>query len=48
MLVMAGLVRADDLEDSYTKLKADVEKKDADAVKGGGLQSAVTVGEDTA
>ena len=36
MLVMAGLVRADDLEDSYTKLKADVEKKDADAVKADG------------
>jgi hypothetical protein len=36
MLVMAGLVRADDLEDSYTKLKAGVEKKDADAVKADG------------
>jgi len=33
MLVMVGLVRADELEDSYTKLKATVEKKDAEAVK---------------
>ena len=33
MLLLAGLVRADDLEDAYTKLKATVEKKDADAVK---------------
>lgn len=33
MLIMAGLVRADELEDAYTKLKATVEKKDADAVK---------------
>jgi hypothetical protein len=33
MLLMAGLVRADELEDAYTKLKSTVEKKDADAVK---------------
>jgi hypothetical protein len=33
MLAVVGLVRADELEDSYTKLKADVEKKDADATK---------------
>jgi hypothetical protein len=33
MLGLVGLVRADELEDSYTKLKATVEKKDADAVK---------------
>jgi hypothetical protein len=33
MVALVGLVRADDLEDSYTKLKADVEKKDADATK---------------
>jgi hypothetical protein len=36
MLALIGLVRADELEDSYTKLKADVEKKDADAVKADG------------
>lgn len=36
MFVMAGLVRADALEDSYAKLKADVEKKDADATKADG------------
>jgi len=30
---LAGLVRADDLEDQYTKLKDAVAKKDADAVK---------------
>jgi len=36
MLVMVGLVRADELEDSYTKLKAAVEKKDADATKAEG------------
>src|SRR5208282_2585262 len=33
MLLMTGLVRADELEDAYTKLKSTVEKKDADAVK---------------
>ena len=33
MLALVGLVRADELEDSYTKLKSTVEKKDADAVK---------------
>jgi len=33
MFLMAGFVRADELEDAYTKLKATVEKKDADAVK---------------
>ena len=33
LLLMAGLVRADELEDAYTKLKSTVEKKDADAVK---------------
>jgi hypothetical protein len=36
MFALVGLVRADELEDSYTKLKADVEKKDADAVKADG------------
>ena len=36
MLALAGLVRADDLEDSYTKLKAAVEKKDPDAAKSEG------------
>ena len=30
---LVGLMRADELEDSYAKLKATVEKKDADAVK---------------
>jgi len=30
---LVGLVRADELEDSYAKLKATVEKKDAEAVK---------------
>jgi tetratricopeptide (TPR) repeat protein len=33
MVALVGLVRADELEDSYTKLKSTVEKKDADAVK---------------
>ena len=33
MFVMSGLMRADELEDAYTKLKSTVEKKDADAVK---------------
>jgi hypothetical protein len=32
---LVGLVRADDLDDSYAKLKAAVEKKDADEVKAG-------------
>jgi hypothetical protein len=36
MLALVGLVRADELEDSYTKLKAAVEKKDPDAVKAEG------------
>lgn len=33
LFALAGLVRADDLEDSYAKLKDAVSKKDADAVK---------------
>jgi hypothetical protein len=33
MFALVGLMRADELEDSYAKLKATVEKKDADAVK---------------
>ena len=33
VFALVGLVRADELEDSYAKLKATVEKKDADAVK---------------
>ncbi len=33
LFALAGFVRADDLEDSYTKLKDAVAKKDADAVK---------------
>ena len=32
---LVGLMRADDLEDSYAKLKDSVEKKDADGVKAG-------------
>jgi hypothetical protein len=35
MFALVGLVRADDLEDSYAKLKDAVEKKDADGVKAG-------------
>lgn len=35
MFALVGLVRADDLEDSYAKLKDSVEKKDADGVKAG-------------
>lgn len=33
MFALVGLVRADELEDAYTKLKDTVAKKDADAVK---------------
>ena len=33
MFALVGLVRADELEDSYTKLKETVAKKDAEAVK---------------
>jgi hypothetical protein len=33
MFALVGLTRADELEDSYTKLKETVAKKDADAVK---------------
>ena len=33
MFALVGLVRADELDDSYAKLKDAVEKKDADAVK---------------
>jgi hypothetical protein len=33
MLALIGVVRADELEDAYAKLKSTVEKKDADAVK---------------
>jgi hypothetical protein len=33
VFALVGVVRADELEDSYAKLKATVEKKDADAVK---------------
>ncbi|HVO98975.1 MAG TPA: hypothetical protein VMT15_12950 [Bryobacteraceae bacterium] len=33
LFALAGFIRADDLEDSYTKLKDAVAKKDADAVK---------------
>lgn len=36
MFALIGLARADELEDSYTKLKADVEKKDPDATKADG------------
>ncbi len=35
MFALVGLMRADDLEDSYAKLKDAVEKKDADGVKAG-------------
>jgi hypothetical protein len=35
VFALVGLVRADDLEDSYAKLKDSVEKKDADGVKAG-------------
>jgi hypothetical protein len=36
MFALVGLIRADELEDSYTKLKDAVAKKDADAVKAEG------------
>jgi hypothetical protein len=35
MFALVGVVRADDLDDSYTKLKDAVAQKDADAVKAG-------------
>jgi hypothetical protein len=40
LFVLVGVARADDLEDSYSKLKDAVEKKDADAVK---TESAATL-----